>query len=33
MSVTNKGAKWEIKNTLFMILAFIPILNAFTFFI
>ena len=27
MAFTNKGAKWEIKNSLFLILSFIPFLN------
>lgn len=32
MALTNKGSKWEAKNSLYIILAFIPVLNSFVFF-
>ena len=32
MSLTNKGSKWERKNSLYLIFAFIPLLNCIPFF-
>mgnify|MGYP000800184658 CR=1 FL=1 len=32
MALTSKGTKWESKNSLYVILAFIPILNGLAFF-
>lgn len=32
MAITNKGSKWEIKNSLFVLFGFIPFLNCLAFF-
>lgn len=32
MAITNKGSKWETKNSLFLITAFFPVVNCFAFF-
>lgn len=32
MAITNKGSKWEIKNSLYLLFGFIPVLNCLAFF-